>query len=47
VTNHAGIYIGNGLFLHHLPNRLSREEPVMRWKSLITHVLRPPPNAGS
>jgi cell wall-associated NlpC family hydrolase len=47
VPNHAGVYVGNGLILHHLPNRLSREEPLMRWKNLITHVLRPPSNAAS
>ncbi len=40
VPNHAGIYIGNGLILHHLPKRLSREEPIARWKHLITHCLR-------
>lgn len=40
VVNHAGIYVGNGLILHHLPNRLSREEPLMRWRHLITHTLR-------
>lgn len=43
VPNHAGIYLGNGLILHHLPNRLSREEPLMRWRHLVTHFLRPPP----
>lgn len=40
VTNHGGIYTGNGLILHHLPNRLSREEPLMPWRSHITHFLR-------
>ena len=40
VTNHSGIYIGNGLILHHLYNRLSREEPVHRWRKYITGFLR-------
>lgn len=29
--NHAGLYIGNGLILHHLPTRVSRREPVGIW----------------
>ena len=40
VTNHGGIYLGNGLILHHLFNRLSRVEPLARWQQLITHCLR-------
>lgn len=40
VPNHGGVYVGNSLLLHHLPQRLSREEPIMRWRSHITHVLR-------
>jgi proteasome lid subunit RPN8/RPN11 len=40
VVNHGGIYLGNGLILHHLPSRLSREEPLARWMSLVTHFLR-------
>ena len=39
-TNHGGIYVGNSLVLHHLPGRLSRREPIGRWRNLITHVLR-------
>lgn len=31
VNNHCGVYVGNGCILHHLPNRLSRVEPVHRW----------------
>lgn len=38
VPNHAGIYLGNGLVLHHLSGRagsdmnaLSRREPILRW----------------
>lgn len=40
VTNHGGIYLGRGLILHHLTNRLSREEPLNRWMSYVTHALR-------
>lgn len=49
IPNHAGIYIGNGLMLHHLtgrfesdPTRLSVDEPVVRWQSgnRITNFLR-------
>lgn len=29
--NHAGLYIGNNIILHHLPTRLSRREPVGIW----------------
>lgn len=29
--NHAGIYLGNNLILHHLPQRLSRREPGSLW----------------
>lgn len=49
VPNHAGIYIGHGLILHHLagarpadPSRLPRKEPVERWKRFITTWLRHP-----
>lgn len=38
--NHSGIYVGNGLMLHHLYNRLSRTEPLVRWKKYLTHSLR-------
>ena len=48
VPNHAGVYIGNGLILHHLtpngngyePDWLSRREPVARRINLITAWLR-------
>lgn len=40
VTNHGGIYLGDGLVLHHLTNRLSREEPMARWLSFVTYFLR-------
>lgn len=40
INNHCGIYIGNGLILHHLFNRLSRTEPLSRWDKYITCYLR-------
>lgn len=29
--NHGGLLVGDGLILHHLPNRLSRREPAGMW----------------
>jgi proteasome lid subunit RPN8/RPN11 len=47
VPNHAGVYLGNGLILHHLagaepaaPHRLPTKEPAERWKKFITIWLR-------
>lgn len=40
VPNHAGIYLGQGLILHHLQERLSRREPVGGWAKHVTHVVR-------
>lgn len=36
VPNHTAVYVGGGLIMHHLANRLSRMEPLHRWRS---HVL--------
>lgn len=46
--NHAGVYLGAGLILHHLtsagdgvdPSRLSMREPLGKWAKLITKVVR-------
>ncbi len=38
--NHMGVYVGNGLMLHHLSNRLSREEPYNRWRKFIRQIVR-------
>jgi proteasome lid subunit RPN8/RPN11 len=45
--NHGGVYLGNGLIVHHLTSnkavdktRLSSREPVYRWQKHITHWLR-------
>lgn len=47
VVNHGGIYLGNGLALHHLAgkqavdlSRLSVREPIHRWRQYLTHWLR-------
>lgn len=40
VPNHSGVYLGNGLILHHLEKRLSRREPIGPWMKYITHHLR-------
>ena len=32
IINHCGVYIGEGLLLHHLWNRLSRREPLGPWR---------------
>lgn len=45
--NHAGIYLGNGLILHHTcgregfdPSRLSTVEPGARWLKFVSKVVR-------
>lgn len=40
ISNHAGIAVGDGLLLHHLPRRLSRREPLGPWMRQVTHCLR-------
>jgi proteasome lid subunit RPN8/RPN11 len=40
IPNHAAVYLGNGLGLHHLCNRLSRKESLNIWHKFITHWLR-------
>lgn len=40
VPNHCAVYVGGGLLLHHLANRLSRREPVHRWRALILYRVR-------
>lgn len=42
-VNHVGIYVGNGMFIHHLWNNFSREEAVTpKWTSRLLHVVRLP-----
>lgn len=47
VPNHGGIYVGNGLGLHHMsgrsayqPETLSKHEPILRYQPYITLWLR-------
>lgn len=41
VSNHAAVYLGDGLILHHLQGRLSsRDVYGGYWKKVTTHVLR-------
>lgn len=42
-ANHAAVYIGEGKILHHLPNRLSKVDPLSGlFKSTVVAVLRHP-----
>lgn len=40
VPNHCAVYVGDGLLLHHMAKRLSRREPVHRWRSHILYRVR-------
>lgn len=40
VANHGGIYLGGGLVLHHLCDRLSRVDNMLPWLKLVRRVLR-------
>lgn len=40
VTEHGGIYLGNGVILHHLRGKLSKTDVVARWLNHVTHYLR-------
>ncbi len=40
VMNHCMIYVGNDCILHHLVGRLSRREPLGRWRKFVRHYLR-------
>lgn len=40
VPNHAAVFLGKGLGIHHLQNTLSRSDNLGRYKNLITHWLR-------
>lgn len=40
VENHCAVYVGNGLLLHHKPNRLSGHDPAPRWMKYFTRHFR-------
>lgn len=40
IVNHCGLYLGRGLILHHMINRLSCREPVGPWERSIRYFLR-------
>jgi cell wall-associated NlpC family hydrolase len=40
VVNHCGIYLGDGLVMHHLYDRLSRRQPLLPWMKHCRYFLR-------
>jgi len=40
VPNHAGVFVGGGLILHHPHGCLSKHDPLSRWQRHVTHWLR-------
>lgn len=40
VVNHAGLYLGNGLVMHHMGSRLSCKEPLGRWLRYCKYFVR-------
>lgn len=40
VPNHGGVLLDQGLLLHHLSNRVSREEPLVGWRRHIVTWIR-------
>lgn len=40
VPNHAAVYVGGDLILHHLPKQLSRREGLPRYWPRVTHILK-------
>nr|WP_321513132.1 C40 family peptidase [uncultured Pseudodesulfovibrio sp.] len=39
-VNHCGLYVGGGLMLHHLTNRLSRPDPYRVWHKTVRRIGR-------
>lgn len=40
VMNHGGIYVGNGLILHHLAHKLSGRDPASVWAPKLNFIVR-------
>lgn len=40
IVNHCGLYVGRGLILHHMEDRLSCREPIRPWMKTIRYFLR-------
>lgn len=40
ITNHGGVYVGDGAILHHIQNSLSRRTPLNTWAHLIQQWVR-------
>jgi cell wall-associated NlpC family hydrolase len=40
VENHGGLYVGNGLILHHVGGHLSLTSPASQWMRLVTRWVR-------
>lgn len=40
VSNHCAVYMGEGRILHHLPGRLSIEEPIGAWVQCLKSIVR-------
>lgn len=40
VTNHAALYLGGGLILHHMGGRLSCKQPAGRWANYAEYYVR-------
>ena len=41
--NHVGMYVGNGMFIHHVWHQFSCEEALMeKWKSRLLMIVRHP-----
>jgi cell wall-associated NlpC family hydrolase len=42
-ANHTGVYVGNGMFIHHVYKRFSSEEALVdKWKSRLLSIVRHP-----
>lgn len=40
IVMHCGVYIGDGLFLHHLHGKASRRDPFVQWQRFLRQIVR-------